>query len=326
MGTIVIKDQPCLKCTSHDARQIYDDGTSYCFSCNKFFKKDHNEEESVTFNGDAASTTQTRGVTIVNNTNNGTAQYTKQLGFTAFSTGGTQWNAGVRLEPVNASHARLIFFTGSGSGVPSTEILRLDNQDDNLGPLVRGSAFAVSASAGFRFDVSSNNRGGLKYDTGSDYIYLESYGNKDVRIRTGANGSGSGGVDQLIITGTGTITATWACPVLGTTFTSTPVNVTDASSVTIDLSTGLHQRVPLSVASTDITLSNARAGTRYLIHTEQDASGNRTTTWTNTISWCGLTTTPDLTALKFTIWELYCWTTSPSTKFIALSRNVDNIP
>lgn len=48
MGTIVIKDQPCLKCTSHDARQIYDDGTSYCFSCNKFFRKDHNEEEVVT--------------------------------------------------------------------------------------------------------------------------------------------------------------------------------------------------------------------------------------------------------------------------------------
>ena len=33
MGKIVVKDQPCLSedCGSSDARQVYEDGTSYCF-------------------------------------------------------------------------------------------------------------------------------------------------------------------------------------------------------------------------------------------------------------------------------------------------------
>jgi twinkle protein len=39
MGKIVVKDQPCLSedCGSSDARQIYEDGTSYCFSCRGWF-------------------------------------------------------------------------------------------------------------------------------------------------------------------------------------------------------------------------------------------------------------------------------------------------
>lgn len=41
MGTIVVKNQPCpdKSCGSSDARQIYDDGKSFCFSCQKFFPK-----------------------------------------------------------------------------------------------------------------------------------------------------------------------------------------------------------------------------------------------------------------------------------------------
>lgn len=39
MGTIVVKNQPCLdpECGSSDARQIYENNTSFCFSCNKWF-------------------------------------------------------------------------------------------------------------------------------------------------------------------------------------------------------------------------------------------------------------------------------------------------
>ena len=45
MGTIVIKNQPCISddCGSSDARQIYDDGTSFCFSCNNWFPAEGNE-------------------------------------------------------------------------------------------------------------------------------------------------------------------------------------------------------------------------------------------------------------------------------------------
>jgi len=39
MGKIVTRNQPCLNptCGSHDARQIYEAGNSFCFSCQSFF-------------------------------------------------------------------------------------------------------------------------------------------------------------------------------------------------------------------------------------------------------------------------------------------------
>ena len=46
MGNIVVHDQPCLDtvdCNSSDARQIYEDGSSFCFSCKKSFKKETHE-------------------------------------------------------------------------------------------------------------------------------------------------------------------------------------------------------------------------------------------------------------------------------------------
>jgi len=41
MGTVVVHNQPCpnTSCGSSDARQIYDDGTSFCFSCADWFGK-----------------------------------------------------------------------------------------------------------------------------------------------------------------------------------------------------------------------------------------------------------------------------------------------
>lgn len=45
MGKIVTRNQPCLKCKSSDARQIYEDGSSFCFSCSTPFKSDDTEEE-----------------------------------------------------------------------------------------------------------------------------------------------------------------------------------------------------------------------------------------------------------------------------------------
>lgn len=46
MGKIVKRHQPCLSCDSHDARQIYEDGTSFCFSCRSWFPPEG--EEKVT--------------------------------------------------------------------------------------------------------------------------------------------------------------------------------------------------------------------------------------------------------------------------------------
>jgi twinkle protein len=46
MSKIVVKNQPCLDimCGSHDARQIYEEGTSFCFSCQKWFPKQDGED------------------------------------------------------------------------------------------------------------------------------------------------------------------------------------------------------------------------------------------------------------------------------------------
>jgi len=49
MGKIVVSKQPCLdqvNCKSHDARQVYEGGDSFCFSCQTFFPP--NDEEIVT--------------------------------------------------------------------------------------------------------------------------------------------------------------------------------------------------------------------------------------------------------------------------------------
>jgi len=45
MGQVVTRNQPCLNssCGSHDARQIYEDGTSFCFSCQTWFPKQEGE-------------------------------------------------------------------------------------------------------------------------------------------------------------------------------------------------------------------------------------------------------------------------------------------
>ncbi len=37
--------QPCPACGSHDALTIYEDGHSYCFSCNTYFGSDKEEKK-----------------------------------------------------------------------------------------------------------------------------------------------------------------------------------------------------------------------------------------------------------------------------------------
>lgn len=51
MGKIVTKNQPCLdqiKCKSSDARQVYEDGSSFCFSCSTRFSGSKVKEKELT--------------------------------------------------------------------------------------------------------------------------------------------------------------------------------------------------------------------------------------------------------------------------------------
>ncbi len=272
----------------------------------------------VTYTCDAAGSTQARGVTIVNNTVSGT-QYTKQHGFTAFHPGGTQWNIGSRLEVVNASHARQIWYSGSGSGVPSAELFRLDTQDDNFGAVARANAFSVSGSTGYRFDFS-NNRGGLKYNTGSDYIYLESYNTKDLRFYTGADSGGSGGVLRMIWNGSGQGYAQYA--------PTTPTSSSNA--VTFNLTTSQNVEHTLT-ENTTVTITGGVNGQRGTIVISQPASAKTVTMPTNGVgveydnTIAALTTTGivDTTNLSRTVLNYYVLANG---KAYVYSRSVGLIP
>ena len=47
MGKIVKKNLPCKSCDSSDGRQLYEDGTSFCFACTKFFPKGDDVTEQI---------------------------------------------------------------------------------------------------------------------------------------------------------------------------------------------------------------------------------------------------------------------------------------
>lgn len=50
MGNIVQKDQPCEKCGGSDPKQVYEDGSGYCFSCSSYFPPTNQEVfEEVSF-------------------------------------------------------------------------------------------------------------------------------------------------------------------------------------------------------------------------------------------------------------------------------------
>ncbi len=75
------------------------------------------------------------------------------------------------------------------------------------------------------------------------------------------------------------------------------VSVSDGSTITFDLSLGNKQVVTLGGNRT-LALSNVSNGHVFLIKLKQDATGSRTVTWWDGISWAGgteptLTTTPD---------------------------------
>lgn len=49
MGRITIKNQPCENCGGSDPKQIYEDGSAFCFSCRKSFPKPREGVDSLEF-------------------------------------------------------------------------------------------------------------------------------------------------------------------------------------------------------------------------------------------------------------------------------------
>lgn len=47
MGKIITHNQPCRKCTSSDAMQIYEGGSAYCFSCQTSFPADNKGDRKI---------------------------------------------------------------------------------------------------------------------------------------------------------------------------------------------------------------------------------------------------------------------------------------
>ena len=45
MGKVLHRNQPCLRCASSDAAQVYEEGPAHCFSCGKSY--DYEKEFAI---------------------------------------------------------------------------------------------------------------------------------------------------------------------------------------------------------------------------------------------------------------------------------------
>lgn len=269
-------------------------------------------------------TTKTRGLTSVNPTVSG-SQVSPQIGASASHSGGTQHNFGWQLEPQSSSNALSVWYYGTGTGAPSSTAFYHASSDNNFGSAVFADAWVIrsTSSVGFRFD-KANNRGGLKHDSGDDWIFVESYNTKGYRVKTGADSGGSGGVTRISIDGSGKGYATFAWHAV----TST------SNAVTIPLATSANVR-HTTTEDTTVTITGAVAGMSGEIDFLQGATGKVVTM---PVNGTGVEYSAEIMALggsyqtlmvdqtAFTRTRLrYTVTDSPATRLL-IDRIVNTIP
>lgn len=219
---------------------------------------------------DAIGTTKTRALEIGNATVSG-SQVSGQLGMHAFHSGGVRQNIGFQVEAPGASNVTQTWFYGTGTGVPSSQLFQLNNSDANFGSMAQADAFVIRSGifVGFRFN-DSNNRGGLALDNGDYAIVLKSYNTKNLRIETGADSGGSGGVVRCFWSGTGTGRAVFV--------PTAPTSA--ANALTINLATSQNAEHAIT-ENTTVTISGATPGMRGTIVFKQDGTGRTVTMPTN---------------------------------------------
>ena len=215
----------------------------------------------VTINKDGISSTPTRALEIGNDTISGT-QLSPFLGFHAYHSGGTRLNAGMQLEVQSSSRAKLVLYYGTGATVPTSTGTYFDNSDSNFGSCVVADAMVIrtTSTTGYRFD-SSNNRGGVDLN-GNSWIRIKSYNTKGVSVETGADSGGTGGVERLIIDGSGKGRAVFVPHVV----------TSSGNAVTFPLATSQHIR-HTTTEDTTVSFTGATPGLHGVLEFVQGNTG-----------------------------------------------------
>lgn len=220
----------------------------------------------VTITLSALGTTKTRGLEIGNDTVSG-SQVSAQIGQHAFHSGGTRQNMGFQVEAAGSARVTQTWYYGTGTSVPASQIFQLDSSDTNFGSMAQADAFVIRTGnyTGFRFNDSAN-RGGLSQDNSNNALVLKSYNTKNLRLETGADSGGSGGVIRMFWTGGGLGRAVFVPDTPGST----------AAALTIDLSKSQNSEHAVTEATT-VTISGGTPGQSGTIVFKQDGTGRTIT-------------------------------------------------
>lgn len=280
--------------------------------------------DATTITKSGIGNTPTRGLTVVNDTNSGT-QWGAQIGWSAIN-GGTQINAALQFEPQSTSRSILRLVSGTGTGAPSSSGPYWDTSDSNFGNGWFANAFVCTGIiTGFRFN-DSNNRGGFDLN-GSSWLRAKSYNTKGFAVETGADSGGSGGVERLIIDGSGKGRAVFVPHVV----------TSSGGAVTFPLATSQNIR-HTTTEDTTVTITGATPGMHGCIDVLQGALGKRVTLpingvgieYTSEILALNGGTNPeqyaiDQTANTRTVLTYYV-TDTPFTRLVITSRFVHVLP
>ncbi len=199
----------------------------------------------LTVQKDGIGTTKTIGGWVKNATNSGT-QVTPQFPIYSAVNGGTTVNAGWQWEPSSTSGGALVLYVGTGATAPATKHFALTSQNSTWGSGVEAYGFYVISGGlgGSGLRAFGNNTGGYTWDGSDDALLIKSYNTKSVKIQTGADSGGTGGIDRLLITSTGATTWTFnAATITRTQWGTVGVNYRDLT--------------PKVLTTTDATATNA---------------------------------------------------------------------
>lgn len=282
-----------------------------------------NTTRFVTCTKSGIGTTKTAGITAINATNSG-SNVSPQIGWTVYHSGGTQLNSGFQMAPLSSSTGDLTWYFGTGAGAPSTKHVALTSQNSTWGSGVEAYGFYVLSGGlgGSGLRAFGNNTGGYTWDSGDDALLIKSYNTKSVKIQTGADSGGTGGVTRFILDGSGQGYVTFV-----------PRAVTSSGgAVTFPLATCQNIR-HTTTENTTVSFSGASPGMRGTLDFIQGGTGRTVTMPTNgsgveydaAILALTVTGIVDPTANTRTVLQYYV-TDSPATRVYVYARSTSTIP
>lgn len=282
-----------------------------------------NTTRFVTCTKSGIGTTKTAGITAINATNSG-SNVSPQIGWTVYHSGGTQLNSGFQMAPLSSSTGDLTWYFGTGASAPSTKHVALTSQNSTWGSGVEAYGFYVLSGGlgGSGLRAFGNNTGGYTWDGSDDALLIKSYNTKSVKIQTGADSGGTGGVTRFILDGSGQGYVTFVPRAVSS----------SGGAVTFPLATCQNIR-HTTTENTTVTFTGASPGMRGTLDFIQGGTGKTITMPTNgsgveydaAILALTVTGIVDTTANTRTVLQYYV-TDSPATRVYVYARSTSTIP